>query len=95
MNNEQQNGDSEIVATTEVPSDLSLQPSRSDAPVAEAPKYRIWAMACPFKKSGFPVVGTFGATVRNVVIFDVATWTRLCQDVPQLQTTQFEVGTLE
>lgn len=52
-------------------------------------------MACPFTKRGFPSVGNFGASVRNVVIFDMATWTQLCKDVPQLQTTKFEVGTLE
>ena len=57
--------------------------------------YRIWALPCPFKKSVFPVLGSFGAREDSVVIMTVATWKRLCADVPQLQTTQFEVGTYE
>lgn len=57
------------------------------------PQYRIWAMHCPFRKTGSPVLGTFGRDIKPVVIFEMATWTRLCQDVPQLQTTMFEVGT--
>lgn len=61
----------------------------------DPPKYRLWAMACPFTKKGYPNVGSFGSTIRNVVIMDVKTWTQLCKDVPQLQTTSFEVGTLE
>jgi hypothetical protein len=66
------------------------------APITpESPKYRIWAAHCPFKKNGFPSLGTFGATVKPVVIMSMETWTRLCKDVPQLQTTQFEVGTYE
>ena len=46
----------------------------------------------PFKKSGFPVVGTFGKTTAPVVIMTMATWKKLCEDVPQLQTTEFNVG---
>ena len=63
--------------------------------VTAEPQYRIWVLECPFKKSGVPVVGSFGATSRNVVILTTETWKRLCADVPQLQTTQFEVGTYE
>lgn len=59
------------------------------------PLYRIWVAHCLFKKSGFPSLGTFGKTERPVVIFDLETWKRLCADVPQLQTTQFEVGSQE
>lgn len=59
------------------------------------PTYRIWALSCPFKKDGTPSLGTFGTTIRGVVIFDIATWKRLCADVPQLQTTMFEVGQYE
>ena len=59
------------------------------------PKYRIWAMHCPFRKTGSPVLGTFGRTTQPVVIMTMATWKQLCEDVPQLQTTQFEVGTWE
>lgn len=55
---------------------------------------RVWVMHCPFRKTGSPVLGTFGASEEVVVIFKMADWKKLCTDVPQLQTTQFEVGTL-
>ena len=58
----------------------------------DPPKYRIWVMHCPFRKTGTPVLGTFGAQIEPVVIFKMATWKRLCQDIPALQTTMFEVG---
>ena len=64
-------------------------------PEPEKPKYRIWAMSCPFRKTGSPVVGHFGSTNETVVIFKMETWKRLCEDVPQLQTTMFEVGSYE
>lgn len=66
-----------------------------ETPEVAKPTYRIWALSCPFNKKGFPVVGSFGGSIRGVVIFDVATWKRLCHDVPQLQTTMFEVGSYE
>ena len=52
----------------------------------------MWVLECPFKKSGFPVVGTFGKTTKPVVIMTTETWKQLCKDVPQLQTMQFNVG---
>ena len=55
----------------------------------------MFAMHCPFRKTGSPVVGNMGATVRQVVLFEMAEWQRLCEQVPQLATTQFRVGTLE
>lgn len=54
--------------------------------------YRIWAMHCLFRKDGSPVLGTFGAREEAVVIMTIQTWNRLIKDVPQLQSTQFEVG---
>jgi hypothetical protein len=54
--------------------------------------YRIWVTPMLFKKNGFPSIGTFGASENNVVIMTTETWKRLCADVPQLQTTEFEVG---
>lgn len=54
--------------------------------------YRIWALGCPFNKKGFPVMGTFGSSIRSVIVIDHATWKRLCADIPALQTAQFEVG---
>ncbi len=53
---------------------------------------RMWVMECPFRKSGSPVLGSFGASSDNVVIFRIEAWKRLCAEVPQLQTTVFEVG---
>jgi hypothetical protein len=32
------------------------------------PKPRIWALHCPFTKTGFPVLGNFGRTIRPVVV---------------------------
>lgn len=72
----------------------------NEAPVTD-PKtpdlrpYRIWALRCLFKKTGVPSLGTFGATEAPVVIMTLETWKRLCADVPQLQTTQFEVGSYD
>lgn len=56
---------------------------------------RIWAQHCPFRKNGSPVLGTFGRTIRPVVIMEMVTWNRLCAEVPALQTMQFEVGTID
>ena len=61
----------------------------------ELVKYRVWTMHCPFRRTGSPVLGSFGARIESVVIMTMETWKRLCADVPQLQTTQFEVGTYE
>ena len=69
--------------------------SNADSAAAGTPArqtYRIWVTPMLFKKNGFPSVGTFGASESNVVIMTTATWKKLCEDVPQLQTTQFEVG---
>lgn len=60
-----------------------------------APKYRMWVSECAFKKNGFPSLGAFGSSSANVVIMTAATWKQLCKGVPQLQTTQFEVGSYE
>lgn len=64
----------------------------SAGPAGVGAKYRIWVTPMLFKKNGFPSLGTFGRSETNVVIFTMETWKRLCQDVPQLQTTYFEVG---
>ena len=65
---------------------------QTDDPLAPPIPYRIWALHCPFRKDGVPSLGTFGKTIQPVVIIKMATWNQLCKDVPQLQTTQFEVG---
>jgi hypothetical protein len=64
-------------------------------PQGEPWKPRIWAMECPFRKDGTPVLGIFGATSRQVVIVPVATWTRLCAEHPTLATQAFEVGSYD
>lgn len=56
---------------------------------------RMWVLACPFRKDGVPVVGTFGSRTDTVVIFTIEAWKRLCKDVPALQTTVFDVGRFE
>lgn len=61
-------------------------------PEARSSLRKIWVLNCPFTKTGFPVTGTFGRTIQPVVIMTMDTWKKLCADVPQLQTTQFEVG---
>lgn len=50
-------------------------------------------MDCPFSKNGAPVMGSFGS--KPVVVIPVATWTKLCEQIPALAQTQFEVGTLD
>jgi hypothetical protein len=67
------------------------QESGSGSPTTQAP-YRIWVAHCLFKKNGFPSLGTFGKSEAPVVIMTVATWQKLCAEIPALQTTQFEVG---
>ena len=62
---------------------------------AEPARYRIWVAHCPFKKNGAPSLGSFGRSIDQVVVFRMATWKKLCEDVPQLQTTMFEVGSDE
>jgi hypothetical protein len=53
---------------------------------------RIWVTYCPFKKSGFPSIGTFGKSIAPVVSMRLETWQRLCREIPELATHQFEVG---
>lgn len=53
---------------------------------------RIWAVLCPFKKNGFPSLGTFGASEAPVVIIPMEAWEKLCREIPELAARQFEVG---
>jgi len=55
----------------------------------------MWVIEAPFNKRGVPVMGSFGSRSGTVVIFTIEAWKRLCADVPQLQTTVFEVGSYE
>lgn len=58
-------------------------------------KPRIWALWCPFKKNGFPVLGTFGKSEAPIVMMHATTWTRLCNEIPALAAMYFEVGSVE
>ncbi len=58
-------------------------------------QYRIWVLPCPFRKDGAPSLGTFGKTIRNVIIVPIDTWEKLCAENPALAATQFEVGGYE
>ena len=69
-------------------------PPAPGAPTPETP-VTMWAAHCSFRKNGSPVLGNWGSTVRQVVLFDMAEWKRLCEQVPALATTQFRVGTYE
>lgn len=67
----------------------------SASAISPSKPLRIWVMHCPFRKTGSPVLGTFGASIEGVVIVKMEDWEKLCEDVPQLKTTQFEVGSYE
>lgn len=73
---------------------MTANPNPQEPREAARP-FRIWVAECPFRKNGSPVLGSFGARTNTVVIMNWQTWQRLCETVPQLATTQFEVGTYE
>lgn len=58
--------------------------------IAKAP--RIWVLHCPFKKNGYPSLGTFGKTIEEVIVMKASTWTQLCVEIPALGDKKFEVG---
>lgn len=58
-------------------------------------KPTIWVLACPFRKDGSPVLGSFGKMVRSIVIIETETWKQLCEDIPELGKVEFRVGTQE
>jgi hypothetical protein len=64
--------------------------SREDAPL-----FRMWVAHCPFRRDGSPVLGTMGSRIEPVVVMTTETWKRLCEQVPALQTTEFQVGTFQ
>ena len=57
--------------------------------------YTIWAMPTTFRKSGSPIMGTIGASVRHVVVMEAETFKRLVAENPNLATAEFRVGTFE
>lgn len=61
----------------------------------EQKPFRMWAMHCPFKKDGFPVLGSFGKEVKPVVIITMDEWNRLNEAIPELGRTMFEVGSYD
>jgi len=74
-----------------------MTPTDSPTATTNEPKspIRMWVLEAPFNKRGVPVMGQFGSRSGNVVVFSMAAWKKLCEDVPQLQTTQFEVGSYD
>lgn len=65
----------------------------TNQPASDQP-LRIWSLPCPFRKDGTPVLGSFGANIRSVIILDYSTWQRLCEEIPALAQRKFEVGEL-
>lgn len=61
----------------------------------DATPFRMWALHCPFRKDGFPAMGSFGKTIEPVIVMTTATWTKLCAKHPSLATEQFEVGSYD
>ena len=57
-----------------------------------AEPFRIWALHCPFRKDGFPSMGSFGRTIEPVIVMKMKTWNELCAKFPDLAAEQFEVG---
>lgn len=70
-------------------------PLVGSSPALETKATRIWVLHMPFKKNGFPVVGSFGARTEGVVIMKLSDWTAMCNEVEALKTRQFEVGHYE
>lgn len=64
-------------------------------PPAVADSFTIWAMDCPFRKAGSPVLGTMGSSIRRVIVIEMDEWQRMNDAIPQLATTQFRVGTYD
>lgn len=93
MENEMEEKDVARIRTGEAASERPVHAENATSGVPST--FRMWAMHCPFRKTGSPVLGTFGAREEAVVILTLATWKALCVAVPQLQTTQFEVGRYE
>lgn len=62
---------------------------------ASVAPYTMWVAHCPFRRSGSPVLGTMGSSIQGVIVMTTDEWRRLCDAVPQLQTTQFRVGTFD
>lgn len=59
----------------------------------DAAPFRMWVADCPFRKNGSPVLGSFGGHAKRIVVIEMDTWNQMCKEIPQLQTTKFEVGT--
>lgn len=62
---------------------------------AEREPYTVWSMFAPFRKDGAPVMGSFGQSVRSVVVMEAETFRRLIREHPELQTAVFRVGTVD
>ena len=54
----------------------------------------IWVLRMPFKKNGFPVVGSFSAKTEGVVIMKLADWTAMWQRGGSTEKRRLEVSPL-
>lgn len=82
-----------VGAVLREPAERRASPLADPTIVPENKPYRIWSVACPFRKDGSPIVGnTFCSSVRSVVIFEHETFKRLIAEHPALATARFEVG---
>lgn len=69
--------------------DTPRSPSEPSKPIT------MWFAECPFRKTGSPVLGTTGASVRRVIVFEYDEWLRFAKLHPSIETQQFRVGTIE
>jgi hypothetical protein len=67
----------------------------SDNEKAAREPYTIWSMPTTFRRDGSPVMGSFGASVQQVVVMTSETFKRLVRENPDLSTAQFNVGTFD
>lgn len=56
--------------------------------------YTIWTMTLPFAKDGAPVASNHGATLRDVVVIENATFQRILAEHPELNGAAFRMADL-
>jgi hypothetical protein len=78
-------------------SDPTIASTEQEAPTTPAKPITLWSIACPFRKTGSPVVGTMGTSIRDVVVMEADEWKRMLRLIPAdvLEKTQFNVGSYE
>lgn len=63
--------------------------------MSDEAKIKLIVAHCPYRKNGSPVLGSFGATIKPVVLFELDEWKRLCKLVPALADMEFDVGSFQ